>query len=785
MPRNGLSSRTATDHWEEALIVGNGRQGALCYGGPARVLVTVSHERLFLPVLPPLDPPHTAPLLPTIRGLIRSGRPQAAAELVARAAAEAEPGYATTRGIDPFVGAATLACTPEPGLPGRDYVRAADFSTGVVTQRWVTEGGPAGMAAFVSRAHDVVALRLHGPGRWALSLQPVMGRPPRPVDTVVRRRGDRITLTATFPDPPPGGLTGYTVLCQLFGPDLVLLRTVIGAVLDAEAELTSVPSNWTALLRAHAALHRDLYHRVHLDLGPARERHTEDLLAAEPGPDTVRQLFDAGRYAVISATGDLPPTLQGVWSGTYDPPWAGGYTLDGNLPAAVAALHPTACPELMRPVFDLAESMLPDFRRNAERLYGTRGVVTPVHLSTHGLQNHFGPVWCQTFWTAGAAWLARLFYDHWCFTGDREFLARRALPFMRQAADFYLDFVRRADPAAAFVPSYSPENAPANTGSQASANATMDLAVARELLRNLLAATAELGVRDPAEAAWRELLRLLPPYRIGAGGELAEWAAPGLLDNHEHRHASHLYPLWHEPDPAIVDDPALRAAAVVAVRRRLAFWRGDRSGEMGYGLAQVGLAAAGLGLAAEAAETLGLMARRYWRPSLVPTHNRGGVFNLDLAGGLPAVVAAMLVRSTQRAATPAGSPQPASHGVGAYGVSGPGVGGPGMSGHGVGGPGVGAYGAAPGPGSRPGRVDLLPALPAAWASGSVRGLAARNAVAVRQLSWSGGRYEAVIESSIDQDLLIGVGDGVGELLSAVAGRPIRLAGPLSGRAVDS
>jgi alpha-L-fucosidase 2 len=138
--------------------------------------------------------------------------------------------------------------------------------------------------------------------------------------------------------------------------------------------------------------------------------------------------------------------------------------------------------------------------------------------------------------------------------------------------------VRRDDPAAAFVPSYSPENAPANTGSQACANATMDVAVVRDLLRNLLAATAEPGVTDPAEPARRDLLRALPRYRIGADGELSEWAAPGYVDNHEHRHASHLYPLWYEPDPAIVDDPVLHAAAARTVRRRLEFWRGDRSG---------------------------------------------------------------------------------------------------------------------------------------------------------------------------------------------------------------
>jgi alpha-L-fucosidase 2 len=721
VPVNGFSSRTRTDDWEQALITGNGRQGALCYGGPRAVRVTVSHERLFLPLDPPLDPPHTAPLLPRIRALLREARYADAANLVVERAADAEPAYRTTRPIDPFIGAATLTCTPYPALRASGYRRGTDFGTGVVTQRWETSAGPVGMSAFVSRAHDVVAVRLHGPVRWSLRLAPIAGRPPRPIETSVRCSAGLITLNARFPDAPDGALTGYAVICQVTAAGVVLLRTVVG---DAAATLDGVPTDWTRLLRAHAARHRDLYHRVRLELGTPAEHHdSEDLLAAGPGPDLVRRLFDAGRYAVISATGERPPVLQGVWSGTYRPAWSSGYTVDGNLPAAVSALLPTGCPELMLPVFDLVESVLDDLRRNARRLYGVAGILVPVHLSTHGRQNHFGPVWCQTFWTAGAAWLARLYYEYWCHTGDRVFLATRALPFMRLAAQFYLDFAA----GGSFAPSYSPENAPVNTGSQACVDATMDVAAVRGLLRDLVAGTATLGVADPDEPAWRDLLAALAPYRVGPGGELCEWVAPDLLDNHAHRHASHLYPLWYDPDPAIVEDPVLRRAAGVAVRRRLEFWRGDGSGEMAYGLAQVGLAAAQLGLADAAWEALTLMAARYWRPNLVSTHNRGAIFNVDICGGMPAVVAAMLVGSAM--ATPGGPP---------------------------------------------GRLHLLPALPAAWPTGSVRGLVARNAVTVRHLAWTPDGVEAVLKSATSQCLDVTVAGESLDPVRIVAGRPVRL-----------
>jgi hypothetical protein len=184
-----------------------------------------------------------------------------------------------------------------------------------------------------------------------------------------------------------------------------------------------------------------------------------------------------------------------------------------------------------------------------------------------------------------------------------------------------------------------------------------------------------------------------------------------------------------------VDDPVLRRAAAVAVERRLAFWRGDRSGEMAYGLAQVGLAAASLGLADAAHESLALMATRYWRPNLVPTHNRGAIFNVDICGGLPAVVASMLVSSRQ---------------------------------------------ARPG---KPGRLHLLPAVPAAWPAGCVSGLVARNAVTVRRLAWTPDRFEAVLHSPVRQTLELEVAGVQRDPVRLAPGRPIRVAGGPSRRSM--
>jgi alpha-L-fucosidase 2 len=720
-----------TVNWEHALVTGNGRQGALCWGTPEAVRLTVSHERLFLPLHPPLEAPDTAAILPRLRDLLDQGRYASAAEAVCDHAVDGEPAYAETVWIDALVGAATL--TVRPGRPGVGFERSVDPATGLVVLRWHDDLGEVRVEVFASRPADAIVVRLSAAGgfRGSLELGLIDGSPPRPVAARTRYGDDGITLTAEFDASWPGALTGYRVCCRTLAGEVARtdvrsdVTLIIRTLLPGDPE-PPVHQDFDALLDEHRAVHGELMDRVHLDLAadPAERAAPADVLLARPvGAALVELLFEAGRYAIISSTGDLPPTLQGVWSGTWTPPWSSGYTLDGNLPAAVAALLPTATPELLLPLFDLLESRRDDLRHNARRLYGARGLLTPVHLSTHGRQNHFGPVWCQTFWTAGAAWMSRLYVDYWRYTGDREFLRRRALPFLRETADFYLDFVQIRDGTAVFSPSYSPENAPASTGSQACVDATMDVAVVRDLLTNLLRITAELGTDEPAAPRWRALLAALPGYRV-ADGLLAEWCRPGLDDQPAHRHASHLWPLWYEPDPLITGDPVLRAAAVATVRSRLAWWASAESDEMAYGLAQLGLAAAALGLAQEACSTVEMMASRYWRPDLVPTHNRGALFNVDIAGGLPAVVTAMLLRSAH------------------------------------------------------GRLDLLPALPAAWPRGRITGLAARDAVRIRDLRWEPGSVQAVLWARAETRVVVGAPPGMtigGQPDAAVtlhAGRPV-------------
>jgi len=358
-------------------------------------------------------------------------------------------------------------------------------------------------------------------------------------------------------------------------------------------------------------------------------------------------------------------------------------------------------PECMESLFRYMDFLTPGMKANARRLYGARGILLPSRSSSHGFNNHFDATWPMTFWTAGAAWIAQFYYDYWLYTGDRAFLAEKAMPFMREAALFLEDFlVEGKDGKYVFSPSYSPENEAANTRSQACTNATMDIALARDLLRNLVAACGELEVEPDGVKRWKAMLDQMPDYRINEDGAVAEWADPRLADNDAHRHASHLAGLFDGMPPDVRTDPALAAAFRKTLERKMAWRRSEERREMAFGLVQLGLAATTLRDAKTASEILGWLGHDYWTPALTSTHEPGSVFNVDVCGGLPAVVIKSLLDT------------------------------------------------------EPGLLDLLPALPAEWPRGAIEGLPTRCRILVKRLAWDGKRIELALNSAKDQTIVL-------------------------------
>lgn len=761
--RHGFFSEQPGQSWEDGLIAGNGVHGALVLGHPHSERVIVNRAGLFLPFWEPVPTVPTREYLPELRALLSSRQYRRAAERVIEVDNEHE--RAGDRWTDPLIPACELRLSALEADVVTDYRRGVDFESGLVSVQFGSRRGRTLRRVFASRTDDALVVSLTAPdGGLDYDLALCEPLPTSPADVERRQAGigevDIVTstsgihYTSHFRRRWPGSLRGHVAVARVVtnggnvtlsgstlqarGANELLILLRVALVRDSatpelatlEHELARLEPSFELLFERHRRVHSALFGRIRLDLG-GREHAvpSEQLLArarvAEPNASLLEKQFDAARYAILSSSGELPPTLQGIWSGTYCPPWSSDYTHNGNVPTAMAGALVTSMPECLEPLLHYHWSLLRDYRSNAERLYGCRGILVPSRTSSHGLHNHFNVTWTMTFWTAGAAWACHFFYDYYLHTGDLGFLRERALPFMQETLLFYEDFLKPGpNGQLSFNPSYSPENAPLGSEAQACVDATMDMAVTRELCNNLLEVCATLGGEAETAARCRALLAQLPDYRINADGAVAEWLPAELADNYAHRHLSHLYALFDGLPPEIEQRPELLRACRVALERRLRVRQRENGGIMAFGLAQLGLVAVSLGDAATCQEVLGWLSANFFRSSLVSTHDPGELFNVDICGGLPALVVRCLVDSW------------------------------------------------------PGRLDVLRALPAAFPRGSLEGASCRGRVHVRRLGWTPERVELTLESDVAQSVTLRLGVPVeGSASQAVRltpGEPLQL-----------
>jgi hypothetical protein len=470
--------------------------------------------------------------------------------------------------------------------------------------------------------------------------------------------------------------------------------------------LKSVSHDYQTLLDRHARIHGEMFNRMKLDLGGMADHQltTERLFELSTNDHLnsalIEKEFDAGRYNIISCTGKYPPVLQGIWAGTYVPDWASDFTHNGNVPSAISAMLMGNTPELMLAYTSYIESIVPWLEINAKYLFGARGVVLPSRSTTNGYNNALAGSFAGGFWVAGAGWAAHFFYDYYLYTGDKKFLAEHALPYMLKCGLFFEDYLYEGpDGKYVFSPTQSPENTPGNTNSQGTFNATMDIAVAKEVFNNLISASRELGVNQDKIPVWQKMLSKMPDYMIDENGMVKEWSTPRLANNDAHRHSSQLYALFDGLPQEISTDPALIAAFKKSINYKLEkHWKGKGAGFMSFGLVQLGQAGASLGDSAIVYESLKHMVNRFWLGNLASMHNHKSLLNMDISGGMPAVIIKMLVASD------------------------------------------------------PGHIRILPALPGAWPKGEIRGVLCRGQIEISSLKWDGAQIRVSLISGKDQTI---------------------------------
>ena len=772
--------RQPAARWQDGLPTGNGTVGALAYGSIRNETVLLNHEMLWLRSDPPRMPDVSAHL-PQLRALLLAGQYAEATSFLNDRLIEA--GFEPKR-PDPYQPAFDLKVdTTTRGAFSR-YAGEVDFATGEVAVMW-DEAPEAGepvsyrRTLFVSRRDDalVLGVRASRGGQVTCSFRLAkhehegfrMGAYEGPggeerVDVQSTAQDGWLTLqgrqnvmeqsdaSAAKGGVEFGGIARViarggqvetvdgTVRVSRADEVLLVLKLFVNepaeeALPRLQRELEALPTEYDRLLARHVALHKPIFSRMTLDLcAGGRERANEDLLAkAYEGLSAgacegkvplalIERMFDHGRYLLICSSGRWPANLQGIWNGDYAPAWQSDYHNDENIQMNYWQALPGNMPELVQGYFNYYESFLEDYALNARRLFGCRGIWAPIAQTTHG-RAYAGP-WIN--WPSAAGWLGQLFYDYWLFTGDRTFLRDHAVPFLEQVALFYEDYAFEGqDGQVVLAPSLSPENVPpvSNAG-LCTVNATMDVAVAREVLVNLCQACQALGIKADGVARWQALLARLPAYEANEEGAMREWLWPGLADNYMHRHQSHIYPLFPGTEVTLESDPEIWEACRVAVEKRLVI---GLTAQTGWSLAHMANIYARLGQGERALECLALLARAAVGPNLFTYHNdwRGqGLtmhaphppFQIDANFGFTAAVLEMLVFSTAA---------------------------------------VGAL---------PTIVRLLPALPEAWQRGSAKGVACRGGVVV-DLEWDGRarRVRATLRSSRAQRVTVKLPGPVVEL----------------------
>lgn len=649
--------------WEDGFLSGNGRHGTLMSGDPNDERVTVTHHTLVRPNGGEhARPPELADQLRALQDRLLAGDTHAAETFT-----DGRP----LQWVQPFHPAFRIRTRrPDAPAPAR-YRRSVDFTTGVTA----SAGDGHDSRVFVSRADDVIVQRITAPD---LDIRLDHRLPGAPLDLAV---GDSAVRT---PDGAllglrvryPGGDRGYTGLTlvvadggrvrltppgvRVTGARSVLLLTrvrrhtgdpdptadaaALRALLTAAPDAGSpadpqAPDPYDRLLARHTAVHTPAYRRVTLDLsGDPVERALpgSELLTRPDSPALLERLFAAGRYHLLSSSGLNPPRLTGLWTGDWNTAWSGAFTHDANLNLQTASATAADLPEVTEAQADLIRRQLPDWAENARAVFGARGVVAPAHSDgDSGLTYHFSREYPLHLWTAGADWLLKPLVDHDESRGVRDPRTADALALV---ALFYEDFLTRTGPDGhlAVVPSYSPENRPAN-GSWGAVDAAMDLSAARHALR-----TAAAYHPGPDADRWRALADRLPPHRVNADGALAEWARPGLDDSYDHRHLSHLYAVWPLDEITPYDTPDLAAAAHRALQLRGA------ENDSAHGHLHHALIAARLRDADRVGHALGQVLKGdFFHDSLMSAHYPGrDVYNADAAHTLPAVLVESLAHST-------------------------------------------------------------------------------------------------------------------------------------------